>query len=139
MSPGGSSWPSDLLLHLSFAQNPHFSLTLLVPPITRGGGSTLGSATSPRDPLSPPSAPLDCVGKAGSKPPAHCPLPPAGIVCLVVTIMYWSGWEMGAVEAISLSILVGSSVDYCVHLVEGYLLAGENLPPHQAEVSALPA
>ncbi|XP_057396455.1 protein dispatched homolog 3 isoform X2 [Balaenoptera acutorostrata] len=56
-----------------------------------------------------------------------------GIVCLVVTIMYWSGWEMGAVEAISLSILVGSSVDYCVHLVEGYLLAGENLPPLQAE------
>lgn len=46
---------------------------------------------------------------------------------------------MGAVEAISLSILVGSSVDYCVHLVEGYLLAGENLPPHQAEVSSLPA
>lgn len=42
---------------------------------------------------------------------------------------------MGAVEAISLSILVGSSVDYCVHLVEGYLLAGESLPPHQAEVS----
>lgn len=61
-------------------------------------------------------------------------VPLAGIVCLVVTIMYWSGWEMGAVEAISLSILVGSSVDYCVHLVEGYLLAGENLPPHQAEV-----
>lgn len=53
--------------------------------------------------------------------------------------MYWSGWEMGAVEAISLSILVGSSVDYCVHLVEGYLLAGENLPPHQAEVSGLSA
>ncbi|XP_032158827.1 protein dispatched homolog 3 isoform X1 [Mustela erminea] len=93
MLPGCSSWPSDLLLHLSLPQNPHFSLTLalLVPPVTRG------------------------------------------IVCLVVTIMYWSGWEMGAVEAISLSILVGSSVDYCVHLVEGYLLAGENLPPHQAE------
>ncbi|XP_053307790.1 protein dispatched homolog 3 [Spea bombifrons] len=53
-----------------------------------------------------------------------------GVVCLVVTIMYWLGWEMGAVEAISLSILVGSSVDYCVHLVEGYLLAGESLPPH---------
>uniref|UniRef100_A0A8U8BUV8 Uncharacterized protein n=1 Tax=Geospiza parvula TaxID=87175 RepID=A0A8U8BUV8_GEOPR len=54
-----------------------------------------------------------------------------GVVCLVVTIMYWCGWEMGAVEAISLSILVGSSVDYCVHLVEGYLLAGESLPLQQ--------
>lgn len=52
----------------------------------------------------------------------------AGVVCLVVAVMYWLGWEMGAVEAISLSILVGSSVDYCLHLVEGYLLATENLP-----------
>lgn len=45
----------------------------------------------------------------------------------MVAVMYWLGWEMGAVEAISLSILVGSSVDYCLHLVEGYLLAGETL------------
>lgn len=50
------------------------------------------------------------------------------MICLVVALMYWLGWEMGAVEAISLSILVGSSVDYCLHLVEGYLLAGENMP-----------
>uniref|UniRef100_A0A8C2EBW1 Dispatched RND transporter family member 3 n=1 Tax=Cyprinus carpio TaxID=7962 RepID=A0A8C2EBW1_CYPCA len=50
-----------------------------------------------------------------------------GMVCLVVAVMYWLGWEMGAVEAISLSILVGSSVDYCLHLVEGYLLAGDSL------------
>lgn len=49
----------------------------------------------------------------------------AGMVCLVVAVMYWLGWEMGAVEAISLSILVGSSVDYCLHLVEGYILAGD--------------
>ncbi|XP_072244292.1 protein dispatched homolog 3 [Leuresthes tenuis] len=51
-----------------------------------------------------------------------------GVICLVVAVMYWLGWEMGAVEAISLSILVGSSVDYCLHLVEGYLLAGETIP-----------
>ncbi|KAG7480738.1 hypothetical protein MATL_G00059490 [Megalops atlanticus] len=51
-----------------------------------------------------------------------------GVICLVVAIMYWLGWEMGAVEAISLSILVGSSVDYCLHLVEGFLLAGETGP-----------
>uniref|UniRef100_A0A8B9JA43 Dispatched RND transporter family member 3 n=1 Tax=Astyanax mexicanus TaxID=7994 RepID=A0A8B9JA43_ASTMX len=52
-----------------------------------------------------------------------------GVVCLVVAVMYWLGWEMGAVEAISLSILVGSSVDYCLHLVEGYLLAGDMTDP----------
>ncbi|XP_061116560.1 protein dispatched homolog 3 isoform X2 [Conger conger] len=51
-----------------------------------------------------------------------------GVICLVVAVMYWLGWEMGAVEAISLSILVGSSVDYCLHLVEGFLLAGETGP-----------
>ncbi|XP_016306353.1 protein dispatched homolog 3-like [Sinocyclocheilus anshuiensis] len=62
-----------------------------------------------------------------------------GMVCLVVAVMYWLGWEMGAVEAISLSILVGSSVDYCLHLVEGYLLAGDTdtsgLANHSSESS----
>lgn len=53
---------------------------------------------------------------------------PTGVICLVLALMYWLGWEMGAVEAISLSILVGSSVDYCLHLVEGYLLAGQAAP-----------
>ncbi|XP_034025858.1 protein dispatched homolog 3 [Thalassophryne amazonica] len=60
-----------------------------------------------------------------------------GVICLVVAVMYWLGWEMGAVEAISLSILVGSSVDYCLHLVEGYLLAGEtppSSPGHSSEM-----
>ncbi|XP_061762057.1 protein dispatched homolog 3 [Nerophis ophidion] len=52
-----------------------------------------------------------------------------GVVCVVGAFMYWLGWELGAVEAISLSILVGSSVDYCLHLVEGYMLAGEAAPP----------
>lgn len=52
-----------------------------------------------------------------------------GVICLVVAVMYWLGWEMGAVEAISLSILVGSSVDYSLHLVEGYLLAGMIVTP----------
>ncbi|XP_055958468.1 protein dispatched homolog 3 isoform X2 [Patella vulgata] len=47
------------------------------------------------------------------------------MICSVVGIFYLAGWEMGAIEAISLSILVGSSVDYCVHLVEGYILAGK--------------
>ena len=52
------------------------------------------------------------------------------MIVLVVGLFYVVGWQIGAVEAISLSILVGSSVDYCVHLVEGYLLAGKNPPFH---------
>lgn len=141
MSPGGSSWPSDMLLHLSLPPEP----PLLSDPGPPGPschqrwGLHSRLRPIPQGPLSSPTSPPGLCG--GGWVQAACPLSPAlaGIVCLVVTIMYWSGWEMGAVEAISLSILVGSSVDYCVHLVEGYLLAGENLPPHQAEVSALPA
>ncbi|XP_076007218.1 protein dispatched homolog 3 [Genypterus blacodes] len=62
-----------------------------------------------------------------------------GVICLVVAVMYWLGWEMGAVEAISLSILVGSSVDYCLHLVEGFLIASGTLtspPGHSLEPPA---
>ncbi|XP_071945644.1 protein dispatched homolog 3-like isoform X2 [Antedon mediterranea] len=51
-----------------------------------------------------------------------------GVILVVVSMFYLLGWQMGAVEAVSLSILVGSSVDYCVHLVEGYLMAGEMAP-----------
>lgn len=50
------------------------------------------------------------------------------MICCVVGVFYLAGWEMGAVEAVSLSILVGSSVDYCVHIVEGYILAGKKMP-----------
>ncbi|KAL5014768.1 hypothetical protein ScPMuIL_009038 [Solemya velum] len=50
------------------------------------------------------------------------------MICMVVGIFYIAGWEMGGVEAVSLSILVGSSVDYCVHLVESYQLASKALP-----------
>ena len=43
---------------------------------------------------------------------------------MVTAIFYLTGWQLGGVEAISLSILVGTSVDYSFHLVEGYILAG---------------
>lgn len=33
------------------------------------------------------------------------------------------GWTLGAVEAISVSILVGLSVDYCFHLAEAYAIS----------------
>ena len=31
------------------------------------------------------------------------------------------GWTLGIVEAVSLSILVGNALDYCIHLSEGYM------------------
>ena len=46
----------------------------------------------------------------------------------MVALFYLASWQLGAVEAISLSILVGTSVDYCVHLVEGYIMAGNSIP-----------
>ncbi|GFO42533.1 patched domain-containing protein 2 [Plakobranchus ocellatus] len=55
------------------------------------------------------------------------------MICCVVGVFALCGWEMGAVEAVSLSILVGSSVDYLVHIVEGYILAGKHLPKHMLQ------
>ena len=51
-----------------------------------------------------------------------------GVLSSVVAIFYLASWQLGAVEAISLSILVGTSVDYCVHLVEGYIMAENAIP-----------
>ena len=51
-----------------------------------------------------------------------------GVLSTVVAIFYLASWQLGAVEAISLSVLVGTSVDYCVHIVEGYIMAGNAIP-----------
>ena len=58
----------------------------------------------------------------------------AGVILVVISMFYLLGWEMGAVEAVSLSILVGSSVDYCIHLIEGYLVAGDRVPDSSKKV-----
>lgn len=44
-------------------------------------------------------------------------------VATVVAIFYWIGWTLGGVEAVSLSILVGTCVDYAIHMTEGFLEA----------------
>ena len=61
------------------------------------------------------------------------------MVCLVIGIFYMLHWEIGGVEAISLSILVGSSVDYCVHLVEGYILAAHTCPIKDVSIQTCPS
>ena len=38
-------------------------------------------------------------------------------------MMAVNGWEMGAIESISITILVGLSVDYVVHLANSYIEA----------------
>ena len=46
-------------------------------------------------------------------------------VKLIVAAFVLLGWELGAIEAISFSILVGVSIDYFIHFTEGYRHAGD--------------
>jgi predicted RND superfamily exporter protein len=39
----------------------------------------------------------------------------------VMGIMYVWGWKLGAIEGMSITSLVGLSVDFCIHLCEGYV------------------
>lgn len=60
-----------------------------------------------------------------------------GIMLVVISAFYLLGWQLGAVEAVSLSILVGSSVDYCIHLIEGFLMADELVPASTTVCSSI--
>ena len=44
-----------------------------------------------------------------------------GILVTLLGLFQLFGWTLGIIEAVSLSILVGNSLDYCIHLTEGYL------------------
>ena len=50
-------------------------------------------------------------------------------VVAVVAIFHMLGWMLGGVEAVSLSILVGTCVDYVIHMTEGFLEAN---PDHRS-------
>lgn len=39
----------------------------------------------------------------------------------VLGLMYVWGWHLGAIEGMSITSLVGLSVDFCIHLCEGYV------------------
>jgi predicted RND superfamily exporter protein len=41
----------------------------------------------------------------------------------MLALYYLMGWDMGVVEAISVSILIGLSVDYFFHLAEAYSIS----------------
>lgn len=44
-----------------------------------------------------------------------------GIVLSVIAVMEMAGWELGITESIAIVILIGMSVDYCVHLANHYI------------------
>ena len=45
----------------------------------------------------------------------------AAILAATLALFQIAGWSIGAVEAVSLSVLMGLSVDFCVHFAEEYL------------------
>lgn len=45
----------------------------------------------------------------------------SAILVSLIALFWCFKWKLGIVEAISLSILVGNSLDYCIHLSEGYI------------------
>ena len=53
----------------------------------------------------------------------------SGIIFNVLLCFKILGWSIGVVESICLSILVGNSLDYCIHLVQSY----NALDPEQLE------
>lgn len=53
------------------------------------------------------------------------------IVFSLLAMFVVFGWKLGIVEAITLTIVVGNSLDYCIHLCEGYMSA---TPEHIAYV-----
>jgi hypothetical protein len=42
------------------------------------------------------------------------------VACLLAFMVVWMQWSFGAIEAIALTIFVGFSVDYCLHLAHAY-------------------
>jgi predicted RND superfamily exporter protein len=48
----------------------------------------------------------------------------AFVVCCILGGTYLRGWEMGTIESISATILVGLSVDYVVHFANAYIESG---------------
>jgi PERQ amino acid-rich with GYF domain-containing protein len=50
-----------------------------------------------------------------------------GNLGIIVACFVWMGWTLGGVEAIALSIIVGTSVDYCLHMMEGFAEAAHQM------------
>lgn len=49
-------------------------------------------------------------------------------ITAVLAMFFWSGWRLGGIEAIALSILVGTSVDFLIHMMQAFLKAHPDSP-----------
>lgn len=50
----------------------------------------------------------------------------------VMGVLYTWGWNIGAVEGMSITSLVGLSVDFCIHITEGHVHAQSSWRPDDA-------
>lgn len=57
-----------------------------------------------------------------------------GVLATVSGVFYLLGFELGAVEAISLSVIIGTSSDYAAHLCEGYLHSSPSINSRSEKV-----
>ena len=58
-----------------------------------------------------------------------------GALCVILAGFHFLQWEIGIVEAISISILLGSSIDYPAHVLEAYVSTPEELNRNQRDDS----
>ena len=70
--------------------------------------------------LCPPCYPAPQGGLVSQRP-AQATLTVVMTNMSVLGLMYVWGWHLGAIEGMSITSLVGLSVDFCIHLCEGYV------------------
>ena len=51
-----------------------------------------------------------------------------GIVVSLLGLMVWGGFTLGVLESLCLSLMVGVSIDYTLHLAIGYMESAAELP-----------
>lgn len=59
----------------------------------------------------------------------------AAAVILMLAALVLVGWEFGVVEELCVTLLIGSSIDYCIHLAVAY---SESEPPVADEAGSIP-
>jgi predicted RND superfamily exporter protein len=47
---------------------------------------------------------------------------------MMLALLVAVGWEFGVIEALCVSILIGTSIDYCIHMAVSYVEAGRTSP-----------